>query len=50
MELKKKHQNNVIAQQCVEYNKKFKERKLNPNEGHSYLPYIILVVDEELAE
>ncbi len=29
-----------------EYNQKFKVRKLNPNHGHRFLPYIILVVDE----
>lgn len=29
-----------------EYNAKFTERKLNPNNGHRYLPYIVLVVDE----
>ena len=29
-----------------EYNKKFINRKLNPNEGHRYLPYIVLVIDE----
>jgi len=29
-----------------EYNAKFTQRKLNPNEGHKYLPYIVLVVDE----
>ncbi|MBN2519096.1 MAG: DNA translocase FtsK, partial [Bacteroidales bacterium] len=29
-----------------EYNTKFIKRKLNPEEGHRYLPYIILVVDE----
>jgi S-DNA-T family DNA segregation ATPase FtsK/SpoIIIE len=29
-----------------EYNKKFINRKLNPNEGHRYIPYIVLVVDE----
>lgn len=29
-----------------EYNEKFIKRKLNPNEGHRYLPYIVLVVDE----
>ncbi len=29
-----------------EYNKKFIARKLNPNEGHRYLPYIVLIVDE----
>ena len=37
---------NAMCRNLKEYNKKFKERKLNPNEGHSYLPYIILVVDE----
>ena len=30
----------------VEYNKKFIGRRLNPEEGHRYLPYIVLVVDE----
>ena len=29
-----------------EYNDKFIARKLNPNNGHRYLPYIILVIDE----
>ena len=29
-----------------EYNTKFISRKLNPNNGHKFLPYIILVVDE----
>jgi len=29
-----------------EYNQKFKARKLNPENGHKFLPYIILVVDE----
>ena len=29
-----------------EYNVKFVQRKLNPNLGHKYLPYIVLVVDE----
>ena len=29
-----------------EYNEKFVARKLNPNEGHRFLPYIVLVVDE----
>lgn len=29
-----------------EYNAKFVARKLNPKEGHRYLPYIVLVVDE----
>lgn len=29
-----------------EYNSKFIARKLNPNNGHRFLPYIILIVDE----
>jgi S-DNA-T family DNA segregation ATPase FtsK/SpoIIIE len=29
-----------------EYNTKFIARKLNPNHGHRYLPYFVLVVDE----
>ncbi len=29
-----------------EYNAKFIARKLNPNDGHHYLPYIVLIVDE----
>jgi len=29
-----------------EYNAKFLERRLNPTEGHHFLPYIVLVVDE----
>jgi len=29
-----------------EYNAKFIARKLNPNDGHRYLPFIILVIDE----
>ena len=37
---------NAMCRNLKEYNQKFKERKLNPNEGFSFLPYIILVVDE----
>ena len=37
---------NGLCRNLKEYNKKFKERKLNPNDGHRYLPYIVLVVDE----
>lgn len=29
-----------------EYNAKFIARKLNPNDGHRYLPFIVLVIDE----
>jgi S-DNA-T family DNA segregation ATPase FtsK/SpoIIIE len=34
------------AKNLKEYNTKFIARKLNPNEGHRYLPYIVLVIDE----
>ncbi|MDA7711108.1 DNA translocase FtsK [Flavobacteriaceae bacterium] len=37
---------NGMCRNLKEYNQKFKERKLNPNDGHRFLPYIILVVDE----
>ena len=29
-----------------EYNEKFVNRKLNPNKGHKFMPYIVLVIDE----
>jgi len=29
-----------------DYNKKFKERRLNPEKGHRYMPYIVVVIDE----
>ncbi len=29
-----------------EYNEKFIQRKLNPEKGHKFLPYIVLVIDE----
>ena len=39
--LKKAHSRNI-----KEYNHKFITRKLNPEKGHRYLPYIVVVVDE----
>ena len=30
----------------IEYNEKFKSRRLNPEKGHRFLPYIVLVFDE----
>lgn len=30
----------------VEYNEKFVKRGLNPNNGHMFLPYIVVVIDE----
>ena len=37
---------NGICRNLKEYNQKYRERKLNPEDGHSFLPYIVLVVDE----
>ena len=37
---------NASCRNIVEYNKKFKDRKLNPNDDHRFLPYVVLVVDE----
>ena len=36
----------AMVRNIKEYNEKFKARKLNPEHGHQFLPYIILVVDE----
>lgn len=36
----------AMVRNIKEYNTKFKARKLNPENGHRFLPYIILVVDE----
>ncbi len=30
----------------TEYNDKFVSRRLNPNKGHRFLPYIVLIIDE----
>lgn len=34
------------ARNIKEYNDKFIKRRLNPNNGHKYLPFIVLVIDE----
>jgi len=34
------------ARNIKEYNEKFTRRRLNPQKGHQYLPFIVLVVDE----
>lgn len=39
--LKKAHVRNI-----KEYNAKFIERKLNPNKGHEFLQYIVVIIDE----
>ena len=37
---------NAFVRNIKEYNAKFKQRKLNPEAGHRFLPYIVLIVDE----
>ena len=37
---------NGLCRNIKEYNIKFKKRKLNPNDGHKFLPYLVLVIDE----
>lgn len=39
--LKKAHARNI-----KEYNAKFVERRLNPEKGHRFLPYIVVIIDE----
>lgn len=39
--LKKAHARNI-----KEYNKKFIDRRLNPEKGHRFLPYIVVIIDE----
>ena len=39
--LKKAHARNV-----KEYNDKFIKRRLNPEKGHRYMPYIVVIIDE----
>lgn len=34
------------ARNIKEYNEKFKNRRLNPNDGHRFLPYIVVIIDE----
>ena len=36
----------AMVRNIKEYNEKFRQRKLNPENGHRFLPYIVLVVDE----
>lgn len=37
---------NAQVRNLREYNQKFVNRKLNPNDGHRFLPFIVLIVDE----
>ena len=36
----------ATARNIVEYNEKFTARRLNPQKGHRYLPYIVVIIDE----
>ena len=36
----------AMCRNIKEYNHKFVQRRLNPEEGHRFLPYIVLVIDE----
>ena len=37
---------NALCRNIKEYNTKFKKRKLNPESGNVFLPYIVLIIDE----
>ncbi|NQU85048.1 MAG: DNA translocase FtsK, partial [Mariniphaga sp.] len=36
----------ALARNIKEYNKKFISRRLNPEKGHKFMPYIVVVIDE----
>ena len=36
----------ALARNIKEYNKKFIDRQLNPDHGHRFMPYIVVVIDE----
>lgn len=36
----------AFVRQVSEYNEKFKAKKLDPREGHRFMPYIVVVIDE----
>lgn len=38
--------NQATVRNIVEYNDKYTKRKLNPQKGHRYLPYIVVIIDE----
>lgn len=37
---------NANVRSVIEYNNMFKDRRLNPEKGHRFLPYIVVVIDE----
>ncbi len=36
----------AFVRQVSEYNEKFRAKKLNPQEGHRFMPYIVVIIDE----
>ncbi|MDE6018019.1 MAG: DNA translocase FtsK [Muribaculaceae bacterium] len=36
----------AFVRQVSEYNEKYREKKLNPKEGHRFMPYIVVIIDE----
>ena len=48
MEMDKRYEllKDAMTRNIKEYNTKFISRKLNPENGHTFLPYIVLVIDE----
>ncbi len=36
----------AYVRQVTEYNAKIKDKKLDPREGHRYMPYIVVIIDE----
>jgi S-DNA-T family DNA segregation ATPase FtsK/SpoIIIE len=36
----------AMVRNIIEYNRKFLDRKLNPENGHRFMPYIVVVIDE----
>ncbi|MDE6553717.1 MAG: DNA translocase FtsK [Muribaculaceae bacterium] len=36
----------AFVRQVTEYNDKFKAKKLDPREGHRFMPYIVVIIDE----
>lgn len=37
---------NARCRNVKEYNQMFKDRRLNPNNGHRFMPYIVVIIDE----
>ena len=46
MDLRYELLKHALVRNIKEYNTKFVARRLNPNDGHRYMPYIVLVIDE----